>query len=272
VATTIAFDRVQHLVRIPVRVDGSDHRFLVDTGIGVTVVSSRFAECPDVTDTGETYAARRMSGQVVAVPLVQLPALQIGDLTVPPHVAGVADLGSEDGPMGFHGLIGPGAFTSYVVTTDPVAQTLTFTSREDFVAEGSVVSIDVRRDGPSYDPFVPLVLPSGRTISVEIDTGSPDLILDTRFLADCGLELSDPRIDVTTGTDETGYEWTRRFATIDGAVHLADAPETAQSAPRVQFQDIVHDGLVGTEYLERYRFSFDVSGELLVLGALASPV
>ena len=68
-----------------------------------------------------------------------------------------------------------------------------------------------------------------------------------------------------TGTDETGYEWTRRWVSIEGSVHLAAAPETAQKAPRVQFQDIIHDGLVGADYLERYRLSFDVSGARMVL-------
>src|SRR6476469_1000536 len=44
VITSVAFDRVQHLIRVPVSVAGQDtHRFLVDTGIGITVVSSSFA-------------------------------------------------------------------------------------------------------------------------------------------------------------------------------------------------------------------------------------
>ena len=37
--TTVGFDRVQHLVRVPVTVGGDEYRFLVDTGIGITVVS-----------------------------------------------------------------------------------------------------------------------------------------------------------------------------------------------------------------------------------------
>lgn len=265
VTSSIGFDRVQHLVRVPVHVGGAGFRFLVDTGIGVTVVSSAFAERADVADTGETFAARRMSGQVVEVPVVRVPDLVIGDLPVSSHVACVADLGASDGPNGFDGLLGPGAFTEYVVTTDPGAMSLTFTPREEFTPSGTVVTVEVRRDGPSYDPWVPLVLPSGRTVTVEVDTGSPDLILDSRFMAECDVDPDDPDVETATGTDETGHVWTRRFVTISGSVHLADAPHTAQEQPRVQFQDIVHDGLVGTAYLERYRFSLDITGGLLVL-------
>lgn len=50
-------------------------------------------------------------------------------------------------------------------------------------------------------------------------------------------------------------------------VHLAAAPETAQVSPRVQFQGIIHDGLVGSSYLERFRMTFDVTGSRLVLAA-----
>jgi hypothetical protein len=39
----------------------------------------------------------------------------------------------------------------------------------------------------------------------------------------------------------------------------------------VIFQEIIHDGLVGAEYLYRYRFSFDLAGERMVLSPLESP-
>lgn len=86
--------------------------------------------------------------------------------------------------------------------------------------------------------------PSGRPSSST--TGSDSLILDTRVAADCGVDLDGPGVETRSGTDETGHEWIRRWVVVPGSVHLAAAPETAQSSPRVQFQDIVHDGLVGT--------------------------
>ncbi|HWD78282.1 MAG TPA: hypothetical protein VG497_05365, partial [Kribbella sp.] len=105
-------------------------------------------------------------------------------------------------------------------------------------------------------------------VTVEVDTGSDSLILDTRFAADCGVDLDGPGVTTRTGTDETGYAWTRHWVTISGSVHLAAAPDTAQVAPRVQFQEIIHDGLVGAGYLERFRMTFDVTGSRLVLAPL----
>ena len=115
------------------------------------------------------------------------------------------------------------------------------------------------------DPFTQLVLPSGLEICVEVDTGSDSLILDTRFMAECEVNLDSPELTTRTGTDETGHQWTRHWIAIPCSVHLAAAPQTAQSSPRVQFQGIIHDGLVGAGYLERYRLTVDVTGARLVL-------
>jgi hypothetical protein len=89
-------------------------------------------------------------------------------------------------------------------------------------------------------------------------------------MPDCGLSTDDARVSTEEGTDQTGHNWIRRWATIAGDVHLAAAPETAQTAPRVQFQDIIHEGLVGSDYLYRYRTSFDVSGGRLILSPLTA--
>jgi hypothetical protein len=257
VDATVEFDRLAHAVRVPVQIAGETHQFVVDTGIGITVVSPAVAARPEMTALGETSAGRRMSGQLVEAPLVRLPELAVGGFSAAQRVAGVYDLGTE-----FDGILSPGFFEPYALTIDPVRRTLTI---GDAPTDGVEIPLEVRRDGPSVAPFASLMLPSGRTITVEVDTGSEALILDTRFMPDCGLSPDDPAIETETGTDETGYDWTRRYATVKGSVHLSDAPQTAHDAPRAIYQDIIYDGLVGTDYLERFRVTFDFAGERMVL-------
>ncbi|NUT37288.1 MAG: hypothetical protein HOV79_29940 [Hamadaea sp.] len=257
---------MQHFTRVQVEVGGDGHRFLVDSGIGLTVISPTIANGPGVEPTGETFAAQRMSGQTVEVPLVRLASLRLGDHTVEGQVACVADLGDVEGPNGFAGIVGLGFFEGHAITTDARTLTLTVEPSSAFQAAGGFdVPLRIRRQGVAIDSFVTLVLPSGREVEVEVDTGSGSLILNTRFMADCGLSPDSPDLSTTTGVDETGHEWTRHWAKVSGKVHLAAAPETAHDGPRVQFQDIIYDGLIGTEYLERYRYTFDVPGERLVL-------
>jgi hypothetical protein len=263
--TTVPFDRISHLVRVPVRLGGDELHFLVDTGIGVTVINERLSERSDVQPLIERFAGRRMSGQQIEAPLVRLPSLAVGDYAVDGHVAASVDLGD-----GFDGILGPSYFGDRMVTTDSLADTFTVHAK-GAVVDGLEVPLVIHRDGPSADPFVELVLPSGRTVLVEVDTGSDALILDTRFMAECGLEVGGPGVSAREGVDETGHSYVRYDATLPGAVHLKAALETAQPGATVIFQEIIHDGLVGAEYLYRYRFSFDLAGERMVLSPLESP-
>ena len=91
----IPFDRLRHVVRVPVRIGGDEYRFLVDTGIGITVVSSALAARADVRQTGYWLTARRMSGQEIQAPLVRLPRVTLGEHTVNDHLACVSDLGDD---------------------------------------------------------------------------------------------------------------------------------------------------------------------------------
>jgi hypothetical protein len=108
--------------------------------------------------------------------------------------------------------------------------------------------------------FVPMALPDGRVADCEVDLGSDVLILDERF-ADLGVG-EERRVE---GADETGHAYTRRFLTLGGAVHPETAPALAQEAPAVMFQSIIHDGLVGKQFLSRFAVTFDVVRETLLL-------
>ena len=54
--------------------------------------------------------------------------------------------------------------------------------------------------------MLPLTIPTGESISVEVDMGSDCLILDERFAG-----LSDGERRVVEGVDETGNAYTRAF-------------------------------------------------------------
>lgn len=71
------FDRLGHLIRMPVKLGGVDCRFLFDTGIGVNVVSPELAERMQLREVGQSFVGRRMSGQQVEAPLVHLPPVHV---------------------------------------------------------------------------------------------------------------------------------------------------------------------------------------------------
>jgi hypothetical protein len=262
----ISFETVDHFVRIPVRVGNRECRFLLDSGIGVTVIGSAAAASVGAARTDQTFSGRRMSGQEVTAPLANLPEVSVGGYTVRDHLAGVIDLGSTESGEDFDGILGLDFFAKVCVTVDPGAHRLTVSDSVPDV--GIAVSVEVRRDRGSMAMYVPLELPSGQVVTMEVDTGSGALILDDRYLPDCDVAANDPGIDVRHGVDETGHRYARTFVTIGGAVRIPGELETTQHGPRVMFQQIIYDGLIGTDFLDRFRYTFDVRRQRLLLDAL----
>ncbi len=255
------FDRVGHFTRIPVSLGGARYRLLFDTGIGVNVISTEVTERLGLTSVGESFAGQRMSGQWIEAPLVYLPPVSVGDCILVDQVAAVVDLDQQGGGAAFAGILGLTAFADTPITVDPGTQTIELGVSGD--AEFRV-PLDVQRRGPSTTPFAELVLPHGDWVKVEVDTGSDCLILDTDLLRR-GAVTPRGELQTVDGTDETGYRWQRRTGLIEGSVFLAAAPRSRQEEPRVLFQDIVHDGLIGSDYLDRFRYTVDVKRAQLLL-------
>jgi hypothetical protein len=65
-----------HLFTVPVTVGDVDSTFILDTGIGVNLISSDLAQRLKCPQTGVRFSGQRMSGQVVEMPLTWLPKLQ----------------------------------------------------------------------------------------------------------------------------------------------------------------------------------------------------
>jgi hypothetical protein len=259
------FDRLNHLTRFAVVIGDADRRFLFDSGIGVNIVSPELAETLGLAQVGETFGGQRMSGQWVEAPLVYLPPLLVDGQVIVDQVAGVVDLDQEGSTPRFSGILGLTAFATTPVTVDAGTSTIML-GDPGLVAHW--VPLDIRTEGPSTDSYAELALPSGRAITVEVDTGSGCLILDASWLERGDAQVSGS-IETTTGKDETGYEWVRRRARLKGEVHFSAAPETLQADPMVIFQEIVHDGLIGTDYLDRFRYTVDVKNARLGLSRLS---
>lgn len=230
----------------------------------MNVISTEVTERLGLKSVGESFAGQRMSGQWIEAPLVYLPPLSVGNCILVDQVAAVADLDQQGGGAAFAGILGLTAFADTPITVDPGTRTIKLGDSGD--AEFRI-PLDVQRQGPSTTPFAELVLPHGDLVKVEVDTGSDCLILDTAVLRR-GAVTPVGELQTADGIDETGYHWQRTSGPIEGSVFLAAAPRSRQEEPRVLFQDIVHDGLVGSDYLDRFRYTVDVKRAQLLLTPL----
>jgi hypothetical protein len=256
------FRYLHHLVTVPVRVeDRHDVRFILDSGIGLTIVSASFAERAGVAVGSRTFSGQRMSGQEVELPLARLASLQFDERRCEDVEVGVLDLAGFPAELGeIDGFLSLAFFDQQPFTVDYEQAVV----RLGGSGGGVPVALEVERDGPSVTAFMRLVLPGGRVVRVEVDMGSDALILDDGLAAGVGVALDDPAVRVVEGKDETGHAYTRRFTTLRGAIHPEGAPSLAHDDPAVVFQRIRYDGLVGDAFLRRFAVTFDLPAGRIV--------
>lgn len=260
--TTVPFRYMQHMLTIPVMVGDIETTFVFDTGIGVNVISPGLASRAGCVPLDELYVGRRMSGQELALPISVLGSLKLGDQAWQDIPVTVFDL------AGITGLVSLTAFRSVPVTIDYQAGTIVIEDEQslaDRVARGTRVMIDVHEDGPySTEVHIDLTLPGGQSAKVEVDTGSDGLILNEPFAAQNAISLESDGIRKLLGHDETGHEYARYFTTLPGDISLTAAPTFRQHDPRVMFQRIIHDGLIGDEFLRSFVTTYDLARSRMI--------
>ena len=245
------FELRHHFVVVPVELNGVERRFIFDSGIGLTLVRLGIDGCVAI---GSTFTGKRMSGQEVAVPLASAASLAFAGVEARDVEIGLLDMSGFPPDLAeTDGFLSLAFFRRQPFTVDYQRGTI-----RDGRHTGRRVPIRVEIDGPSLTAFMALTIPGGRTIDVELDMGSDTLILDERFAAETGVQLDAADVRKEEGVDETGHRYTRTFARLEGSIQPVDAPDLAQHDPQVMFQRIIHDGLLGHAYLNKFIVTWDV--------------
>lgn len=251
-----------HMMQIPVKVNGEDVKFLMDTGIGPTILSKDFSEKLSLKKAGE-FSGERMSGQELKIPMVVVPSIEFGGLERKDIEVGIFDTsGFPENLREIKGILSVGFFLDRVLTINYLNSTLILSDgpiqREDVTGKVTKVPIEVEFDGPSVALFIRVNLPNGKSGRFEVDTGSDSLILKSDYLRELGVDPEDNSVEVLSGTDETGHEFKRYFSRLKGEISLEGASNIMQEKPRAMFQGIIYDGLIGHDFLKRYSVSFDI--------------
>ena len=256
------FDYLQHLVTVPVRLNGKERRFVLDSGIGLNLVRDTVE---GVAAIGRSFTGRRMSGQEVTSPLGIASSLEFGGIAQEEVEVGLIDLSGFPPQLAeIDGFLSLAFFTDLPFTVDYAERTIRAGSDGD---DGLVIAIEVERDGPSVDVFMPLTIPGGRSILVEVDMGSDCLILDERFAAEVGVDIDSDAVRRVEGVDETGNAYLRSFTRLEGTIHPTDAPTLMMRGPEVMFQRIIHDGLIGDAFLRNFVVTWDIAASQIVLAS-----
>jgi hypothetical protein len=263
-----AFAYLDHLVTLPVRVGQVDARFVLDTGIGPTVLTEALARDVGCTANGETLTGKRMSGEEVGVPLAEAPPIALGRYVREGHAVGLLDTsGFPDALAAIDGFLSLAFFEDTAFTVDygrSVVVVETPQTLAERAAAGVAVPVRLERQHPSLVAFLPLAVPGLGSIEVEVDMGSDSLILDARHAPAVGIRLDDSAVRRVEGRDETGNAYLRCFTRLDATIHVAGEPTLAQEDPEVMFQEIVYDGLIGDAFLRGFTVTYDLPGARMI--------
>lgn len=263
-----------HLFWVPVEVNGKPCKFILDTGIGLNLISSKLAKELGCPDTGEVFRGQRMSGQTVEVPLSWYSNLTVGGRQRSFVTCGVLDFNGflPDTPafQGIEGFLSLRFFQHQPFTLDYGRNELvleTPESLESRLKTGQVVPLDFDDDqGVTLTVFAPLVLPGVGTAKVEIDTGSDSLILNKRYMSMMDIDPDGPKVKTVRAKDETNHPFERYFASgVTTTAEFEGVQKSNRPIGRCMFQEIIYDGLVGDDFLRGHIVTFDLAHSRMFL-------
>ncbi|MHB8325428.1 MAG: aspartyl protease family protein [Candidatus Dormibacteria bacterium] len=154
------------MVTVQVVVGGTETTFVLDSGIGLTLVSGSLATSAGCELTGSTYTGPRMSGQEVKIPLGSLGSLAVGGHCRDDVVVGISDIAGLEGVEGFLSL---DYFRLMPLTVDYPAGVLVLEDADSVAARaeaGIAVEARVEQDARSTAVFLPLDVPGRGTMTL----------------------------------------------------------------------------------------------------------
>lgn len=257
----------QHFIVVPVKINDSIvGKFVLDTGIGVNLISKSICEKLKCKIKGH-HTGKRMSGQEITVPMSDLKSLSFGSVTQTEVPVGVFDMDQLMPGANIDGFLSLGFFKDSAFTVNYKKETVTLESPstlEKIRSSGAVVSIQVDHEDVATCIHMPLILPNGTKIMAEVDTGSQSLILDEKLMQSLGIQVTAKDVRKTQGTDETGHAFNRYFTTLAGNTYLPDHPEMKIPSISVMFQKIIYDGLVGHFFLREFTVTYDLKHSQMI--------
>lgn len=166
------------------------------------------------------------------------------------------------------GFLSLGFFRHQAFTMDYVRGNFTMENTESLKARralGYVIPVRIDEDGPAITIFMPLTLPDGTSIEVEIDLGGNILTLNKKYMSKLGIAKNSKTTTIEKMKDETGHPYVRYFSKIQGPISPTSAPTFQQKNLSVMFQEIIYDGLIANDFMKRFKVTYDLPNSQIIL-------
>ncbi len=239
---------------------------IFDTGAGIDVLAPSVIEKLHARSAG-VYTGFRMTGERLDIPLFVIPELAIGPIVKKDQVVGSFDALDQ---LHIKGIISANDFRQNPFTLDFLEKVLIFETPKTLGqrrtrGKSSPLQLDDQR-GIALDLFAQFLI--GDQLGLcEIDTGSQNVTVSTRYMAPLGIEKDGKNVQRRENHTIAGTTITR-YNTRLAQITLAAAPEIGVKNPGVSFSNIIYDCNVGLEFWTGRSLTIDIPGRQLLVSRL----
>jgi len=251
-------------VVVAATVGGSDAiHAILDTGAGLDVLAPSLIEKIHGMPAGH-ISVFRMNGERLDVPLFVIPELSVGPLVKKEVVVGSWDVLDK---LSLAGIISIRDFRNDPITLDFVGKELIFETHRSLAkrrAEGKSSRLqldDVR--GVALDIFSSFLI-GNQAGQCEIDTGSPNASVNTRYMPLMGIDRDSPGVHKQEKHSITGAPEVHYWTNVP-EISLAAAPQLKLSPARVSFSNIIYDCVIGVDFWRDDLLTIDIADHQIIV-------
>jgi predicted aspartyl protease len=260
---TVQLEKHNGLLFTRVKIHEKTFAFLVDSGAQGIVLDTQTAQSLGLLPQGHLQI--RGTGRTAGRGIVDLDALQIGDATLPVHVASVVDLSRiVQGPVSIEGILGYPFFAAAEVRIDPDRLTMIVAKPTSLNIDGEKVELDTDRELPEVRGTV-----NGAPARLFVDTGnSGELLIFQSFMDEHkGLIQTVGNRQVTSRGVGGGNNSVSALVTqLElGSYRLFNRQANIVLAHSGAFADKTDGGNIGYGTLKNFVVTFDVANHALYL-------
>ncbi|AZZ36975.1 hypothetical protein CIK05_09280 [Bdellovibrio sp. qaytius] len=262
----------RYMIKIPVTLNKLDKTFFIfDTGIGVNILSKKLCDQYGCKITSH-HSGKRMSGQQLEIPMSTLSSLTFAGKEMKDIPVAIWEMNgflpNYDDCKDIEGFLSLGFFRDKAFTMDYKKGEFILETPEGLNARaksGHVIPITINEDGPAITIFMPLTLPDGTKIKVEIDLGGDILTLNEKYMDLLKVDRKAKNVRAEKQNDETGHPYVRYYTDIAGPIAPTAAPMLKQSNLSLMFQKIIYDGLIANDYMKHFTVTYDLANSRIIL-------
>jgi Aspartyl protease len=255
-----------HIV-VRVRVDNVEGRFILDTGAGINVITSKFAaKLNGIKEEDGYFTGFRATGEALKLRLYEARQIVIGDLNLHDPTVTVldADLGNVDG------LISLTCFRNQPFTIDFARKKLyleTASSLGVRARTGQTVPLQLDDDrGISLDMFTTVRVNDSLTLQISLDSGAGFNVFrfNSGFMKELGIDTSAATKYYKKSSLNEKITNTFYAAEVDKVSLLGAHSVDARDVKASFLAGLIYDGITGINWLGK-RITIDIPDREMIL-------